>query len=241
MRKGDQSTATYYNKMEGFVDEMAAAGKPLEDGNFISYALAGLDHDYNSFVENVMGKAEISLGALYSQLRAAEAHLDLQQMQHQSSMNSSSHGRSGFRGRGGGGRGGFGHDDTGSSLGTKPVCQLCRKTGHTMIRCWKRFDMNFSRENKMANNAEGPGYNVDTAWYADTGATNHITSELDKLAIHEKYTCHEQIHAANGGGMHITHVGHSTLHTPTRILSLKNVLRVPNSKKKTCFNSLFHS
>jgi hypothetical protein len=178
-----------------------------------------------------MGKAEISLGALYSQLLAVEAHLDLQQMQHQSSMNSLSHGRSGFRGRGGGGRGGFGHDDTGSSLGTKPVCQLCRKTGHTMIRCWKRFDMNFSRENKMANNAEGPGCNVDTSWYADTGATNHITSELDKLAIHEKYTCHEQIHAANGGGMHITHVGHSTLHTPTRILSLKNVLRVPNSKK----------
>jgi hypothetical protein len=39
----------------------------------------------------------------------------------------------------------------------------------------------------VANNAEGPGYNVDTAWYSDTRATDHITSELDKIVVHEKY------------------------------------------------------
>jgi hypothetical protein len=40
-RKGDQSAATYYNKMKGFTDEMAMAGTPLEDEDFISYVLAG--------------------------------------------------------------------------------------------------------------------------------------------------------------------------------------------------------
>jgi hypothetical protein len=30
MRKGEQSAVTYYNKMKGFVDEMAAAWKPLK-------------------------------------------------------------------------------------------------------------------------------------------------------------------------------------------------------------------
>jgi hypothetical protein len=50
----------------------------------------------------------------------------------------------------------------------------------------------------VANNTEGNGYNVDAAWYSDTGATNHITSELDKLTMHEKYTGQEQIHVANG-------------------------------------------
>jgi hypothetical protein len=29
--KGDQFAVIYYNKMKGYVDEMAAAGKPLED------------------------------------------------------------------------------------------------------------------------------------------------------------------------------------------------------------------
>jgi hypothetical protein len=42
MRIGDQSAAVYYNKMKGFVDEMTAAGKPLEDEDFISYVVAGL-------------------------------------------------------------------------------------------------------------------------------------------------------------------------------------------------------
>jgi hypothetical protein len=71
--KGDQFVAIYYSKMKGYVDEMAAAGKPLEDDDFISYVLAGLDQDYNSFVENIIGKMEISLCAVYSHLLAAEA------------------------------------------------------------------------------------------------------------------------------------------------------------------------
>jgi hypothetical protein len=75
--KGDVSAVAYYNKMKGFADEMAAAGKPLKDDDFISYVLVGLDHDYNSFVENVIGKTEGSLGTLYSQFLAAEARLEL--------------------------------------------------------------------------------------------------------------------------------------------------------------------
>jgi hypothetical protein len=46
--------------MKGFADEMAAARKAREEDDFISYVLAGLDHDYNS-IENVTGKTEISL------------------------------------------------------------------------------------------------------------------------------------------------------------------------------------
>jgi hypothetical protein len=72
-RKGEQLAATYYNKMKGFADEMDAASKPLEDEDFISYVLAGLDQDYNSFVENMVKKTEISLGSLYSQLLVAVA------------------------------------------------------------------------------------------------------------------------------------------------------------------------
>jgi hypothetical protein len=42
-RKGDQTTVVYYNKMKIFADEMAVVGKPLEDEDFISYVLVGLD------------------------------------------------------------------------------------------------------------------------------------------------------------------------------------------------------
>jgi hypothetical protein len=67
------------------------------------------------------------------------------------------------------------------------------------------------------------------------GATDHITSELDKLVVMEKYMGQEQIHGANGGGMRITHVGQSTLFTPRRNLSLKNVLHVLSSQRNLVF------
>jgi hypothetical protein len=51
---------------------MAAAGKPLEDEDSISYVLAGHDQDYNLFMENVSGKDEISLESLYSQFEGPE-------------------------------------------------------------------------------------------------------------------------------------------------------------------------
>jgi hypothetical protein len=239
MQKGEQSVAADYNKMKGFSDEMAAARKPHEDDDFVSYVLAGLDQDYNSFVENITGKIEISLDALYSQLQVAKAWMELQSsrsQQFQSSVNPAVHGRNGYHGYGGGGRGGFdrgfgGCGEHGSSTDPNQICQLCKKTSHTMTRCWKCFDWNFTDEEKTGNNTNGPGYNVDMTWNSDIGATDHIMSELDKLVMREKYSGQEQINAANGGDMQIAHVGHSTLSTPYRNLLLKNVLLVPCSKK----------
>jgi hypothetical protein len=83
----------------------------------------------------------------------------------------------------------------------------------------------------VAYSAKGHGYNVDTTWYSNTRATDHVTSELDKLAMREKYIGQEQIHTMNGGGMQITHIGKSILHTPSHDLILKNVLYVPSSHK----------
>jgi hypothetical protein len=52
-RKSEMTAAVYFNKMKGYANEMAAAGKMLEDEDFIAYLLAGLDYDYKSFIENV--------------------------------------------------------------------------------------------------------------------------------------------------------------------------------------------
>jgi hypothetical protein len=101
------------------------------------------------------------------------------------------------------------------------MCQLCKKVGHTVLQCWKRFDRNFTGEEKSTNNAEHDGSSVNTAWYSDTGATDHVTNELDKLTMREKYNGQEHIHTANGGVMRITHIRNSALYTPHRVLSLK--------------------
>jgi hypothetical protein len=58
-RKGEStSCAAYYAKMRGFADEMAAAGKRLDEEEVNTYILAGLDFEYNPFVEAFTAKTE---------------------------------------------------------------------------------------------------------------------------------------------------------------------------------------
>jgi hypothetical protein len=54
----------------------------------------------------------------------------------------------------------------------------------------------------------------DPNWYLDSGATDHITGELEKLTMHETYHNNDQIRVANGAGMDITHVGKAVLPDP---------------------------
>jgi histone deacetylase 1/2 len=127
-------------------------------------------------------------------------------------------------GRQGGGRGGHNGD--------RRTCQLCGKEGHTVLRCYKRFDASFTDvpDNKSASFAT-TNYDVDSNWYMDTGAIDHITGELDKLTIRDKYTGGDQVHTTSRAGMLIDHIGHSVLHTPSRNLILKNILHVPQASK----------
>jgi hypothetical protein len=74
-------------------------------------------------------------------------------------------------------------------------------------------------------------YGVDTNWYTDTGATDHVTGHLEQLSMKKKYQGNDQIHTASGTGMDISHIGHTTVHTPIRDLHLNNVLCVPHAKK----------
>jgi hypothetical protein len=59
---------------------------------------------------------------------------------------------------------------------------------------------------------------LDTNWYADSGATDHITGNLDKLHVRDRYDGNEQIHTSSGSCIH--HIGHSVIHTPTHDLHL---------------------
>ena len=74
-------------------------------------------------------------------------------------------------------------------------------------------------------------YGVDTNWYVDSGATDHLTGEPEKLTIHDKYGGHDQVHTASGTGMEINHVGSSILRPRTSNIHLNNILHVPQATK----------
>jgi hypothetical protein len=80
-------------------------------------------------------------------------------------------------------------------------------------------------------NANTTSYGVDSNWYDDSGATDHVTGELDKLAVKDNYAVGDQIYTASGSCMHIKHVGHAIIRTPYRDLKLNHILYVPQSSK----------
>jgi hypothetical protein len=78
------------------------------------------------------------------------------------------------------------------------------------------------QEQQSASSATA-SYGIDTTWYTDTGATDHITGALEKLTSRDKYHGHDQVHTANGAGMRVSQIGRSIVCTPKRNLLLHNV------------------
>jgi histone deacetylase 1/2 len=126
------------------------------------------------------------------------------------------------------------------SSGTKLPCQLCGLDGHLASRCHRRFKLDFLG---IGNNGKGnecqvsmattpgytPSYPVDVPWYMDSGATDHLTSEMNKLNARESYQGTDKVHTANGAGMHISHIGQDSVPTHTsKQLRLSNILHVPS-------------
>lgn len=242
-KKGDSPVAIYFTKMKGFADEMAAAGKPIDDDELVSYILQGLDSDYNPYVAALSSRPEadqkIGLTELFSLLNTAEARIDAQNGSNTNSFSINLASKGGSRnnndarssGHGGGNSGAAYHGAGGGffpnaaapppSGGRDETCQICKRRGHAAWRCFKRYDKNFNpppkRQGGGGGNSGGGGgnsgggntksantvsaaYGVDTNWYLDTGTTDHVTGELEKLVVHDRYTGPEQIHTTSGQG-----------------------------------------
>jgi hypothetical protein len=259
-KKGTAKMAEFYSKMKSYADEMSASGQPLGDEEFVAYVLTGLDEEiYNPLVSSIVTRIEpISSAELYSQMLSYELRLAKQSgggYAAHGSANTATRGRGGSwrggspnRGRGrsrGNGRGspspssrgGYSNNRRSSGLPadqsggqSRPRCQVCFKIGHTANICWYRFDEEFTPDDRVAAMASFSTV-ADPNWYLDFDATDHITGELEKLTAHDRYNGNDQIRAANGAGMEITHIGYSVLPTSSRPLHLNHVLRVPHTHK----------
>ncbi|CAA0820292.1 Unknown protein, partial [Striga hermonthica] len=150
------------------------------------------------------------------------------------------------------GRGGRGYRNNNNN---RPSCQLCGLNNHTAERCFHRYDSTYPAPTTMqAQTAQthtlhqplnsvpshlnalvtSPDSSQDSLWFADSGASNHVTNELSNLNIASEYQGHNRLHVGNGSGLSISHIGNfkfSTPSHPTRQFLLKNLLHVPHITK----------
>jgi hypothetical protein len=250
LKKGDSSIADYFHKFTGLIATLAAIDKPLTEEEQISFLLAGLGSEFESFITTVQMRTDLmSIEALYGHLLSHELRIAHAQPKVDLSLagaHFASRGHSGSRGNRGGrfsnpsqsGRASFSSSQRtnrgrprgrGSSQNnSRPTCQVCGKFGHMALNCYHRFDNSYSSEPNMQALLATPCTPVDDNWYADSGATHHLTSDLANLNVRaDEYHGQEQIRVGNGNTLPITHIGTTQLLSPSSSFKLNDVLHVP--------------
>lgn len=114
-------------------------------------------------------------------------------------------------------------------------CQLRGCKNHIAETCWYRFDCQFktpaqgspSSAYVVVNNGAASSPFYDQNWYPDSGATNHVTSDLGNLSICLEYNGLDQLCVGNGAGLSINHIGMTTFSSDHDTFLLKVIFHVP--------------
>lgn len=126
-------------------------------------------------------------------------------------------GRSSYRGRGGyttRGRGFIQHQTPPNNSVEWPTCQICGRIGHSVLKCYNRFDKNYQSAEIYAS-----------------GASAHVTSSAQNLQTAHPYNGKDTVMVGDGAFIPITHVGSTAITTPSCNIHLNEVLVCPDIKK----------
>ena len=74
-------------------------------------------------------------------------------------------------------------------------------------------------------------------WLLDSGASPHVTADLNNLTLHAPYDDPDDNAIDDGTGLHITHSGTTSLSTSSNSFTLHNVLCVSHMKRNFIFIS----
>lgn len=142
-KKGDLSVDEYFLKMRGFADMLAAAGKVISDDELVLHILGGFGPEYEAVVVNLTHRPDNpTLQEVQFILQAYEVRLQNMLTQSFPSAHVAFKGSQNVASRGGNAR--FRGGRSGSGGSRSVVCQLCGRSGHVALKCFKRFDINFT-------------------------------------------------------------------------------------------------
>jgi GAG-pre-integrase domain len=136
-----------------------------------------------------------------------------------------------FRGRGRGRHSNFSKEQV--------QCQICYKWGHTALKCYHRFDVSYIGTPSSAQSTSPHALLVEpsasavptSTWFLDSGASTHVTPDINNLSSSQPYLGVDKVHMGNGSGLSISHTGTTSIPHSSGTLHLGNVLCVPHLTK----------
>lgn len=81
--------------------------------------------------------------------------------------------------------------------------------------------------NRQAHTAHLAPSSSSSPWLLDSGASHHVTTDLNSLSLHAPYDGTEELVVGDGMGLKITHFGSCSFSS----LTLNNVLVVPSMSR----------
>ncbi|KAA0039021.1 UDP-glucose:glycoprotein glucosyltransferase isoform X1 [Cucumis melo var. makuwa] len=202
-RKGTRRMKDYLAEKRQIADDFALVGEPFTEESLISNVLICVDAEYLPITCSLNEKTNLTWYAAHSMSVAFEytlVHFNIlpqnteiakpttsfafgSQLQQRSEMNPTQDRRqergnqNDSRGKGRG---------RGYIKNNKPTCQVCGKFGHNAAVCYFKYNKQY-----MGNNSENGKSQVshletleiviDLSWYADSGASSHVTLDPSNL------------------------------------------------------------
>ncbi|KAM1797964.1 hypothetical protein ACFX12_032087 [Malus domestica] len=126
------------------------------------------------------------------------------------------------------------HRNTGNTpAGFIVECQICGKRGHSALDCFHRANYTYQGQPPPASlsamSAQQTSQDLSQdLWIVDSGASHHMTADLNVLNQVAPYQGSDNITIGNGSSLPIKHIGSTALNTADHSLVLSKVLHVPN-------------
>ncbi|CAL0333408.1 unnamed protein product [Lupinus luteus] len=252
----------YIERKRSIYDSLAENLHPISDEDLVGYILSGLDSSYCPFSTAFMMKSDdVTVDDLVGLLLQEEARLE-QEHAHQAvivaqpsnsasllptpavyTTNRSSN-RSNSTNYPTNNVAPFSHLNM-DNRRRRPICQLCNKPGHVAIDCWQHTNQtdypsrrqnprHFSRQAHLTHSGTSSTI-MDPSWYFDTGATDYVTPDINKLNIADDYNGDDKLQVGNDNHLSISHVGSTSFYN----ISLPSVLIVPDLLAQSSLPPIF--